>query len=220
MFVNSLILAISSSIDSLGIGITYGIKKTKIPHISKLILFGISFLISLISLCFGNIIKTLINENFTKILGCIFFILIGFFICYQALRKDSNENKKFEIINLDNPSKKIYSFFIKFLRFTKKTIKNPINSDLDNSKTIDSKEALFLGFALSLDSFCIGIGGGIVGISIKIFPFLISIFQLFFLSFGNIIGIKLNNLFNLPNNIWSVISGIVLIIIGLLKFFK
>ena len=30
MFINSLILAISSSIDSLGIGITYGIKNTKI----------------------------------------------------------------------------------------------------------------------------------------------------------------------------------------------
>ena len=44
------------------------------------------------------------------------------------------------------------------LRITIKIIKNPISSDLDKSNTIDSKEALFLGLALSLDSYCIGIG--------------------------------------------------------------
>ena len=41
MFINSLILALSSSIDSLGIGITYGIKETRISYIANLILFVI-----------------------------------------------------------------------------------------------------------------------------------------------------------------------------------
>ena len=36
---SSMFLAISSSIDALGIGITYGIKNTKIPLIEKFILF-------------------------------------------------------------------------------------------------------------------------------------------------------------------------------------
>ena len=35
MLLNSIILAISSSIDSLGIGISYGIKKTLISKIGK-----------------------------------------------------------------------------------------------------------------------------------------------------------------------------------------
>ena len=34
--VNSILLAISSSIDSLGIGVTYGIKNTKISKLSKI----------------------------------------------------------------------------------------------------------------------------------------------------------------------------------------
>ena len=38
-----LFLAISSSIDSFGIGITYGIRNTKISNSAKLILFVISF---------------------------------------------------------------------------------------------------------------------------------------------------------------------------------
>ena len=39
MFVNTLLLAISSSIDSLGIGITYGLRKTKLSKLDKILDF-------------------------------------------------------------------------------------------------------------------------------------------------------------------------------------
>ena len=219
MLINSIILAISSSIDSLGIGITYGIKNTKISNKARIILFGISFLVTLISLYFGNIIKNIFNENITKFLGSSILIIMGVFILFQSLKKESIKNYKKDIVHLKNETEKIYSFFIRFLGITIKIIKNPINSDLDNSKTIDAKEAFFLGLALSLDSFCIGIGGSIIGIDYKIFPFLIAIFQLSFLSIGNIFGRKLYKLSNLPDNIWSIMSGIILIFIGFTKFF-
>ena len=119
--------------------------------------------------------------------------------------------------NINFKEEKIYSFFIKFLGITIKIIKNPISSDFDYSNSIDSKEALFLGLALSLDSFCIGVGGSIIGISSMLFPLLIASFQLLFLSVGNFLGRKLNKLSHLPDNIWSIISGFLLIIIGLIK---
>lgn len=219
MLINSIILAISSSIDSLGIGITYGIKNTKISSKAKIILLVISFLVTLIALYFGNIIKNIFNENITKFLGSSILVIMGIFILFQSLKKENVKNNKKDIIYLENETEKIYSFFIRFLGITIKIIKNPINSDLDNSKTIDSKEALFLSLALSLDSFCIGIGGSIIGIDYKIFPFLIAIFQLSFLSIGNIFGRKLYKLSNLPDNIWSIMSGIILIFIGFTKFF-
>ena len=43
MIINSFLLAISSSIDSLGIGITYGVKNTRISNQAKIILFLLSF---------------------------------------------------------------------------------------------------------------------------------------------------------------------------------
>lgn len=61
MFINSLILALSSSIDSLGIGITYGIKNTRISYMAKIVLFVISFLISFLSVCFGDILKNIFS---------------------------------------------------------------------------------------------------------------------------------------------------------------
>ena len=113
--------------------------------------------------------------------------------------------------------KKIYSFFIKFLGITIKIIKNPSSSDFDKSNTIDSKEALFLGLALSLDSFCIGIGFSMLNTFSILFPLFISCFQLFFLNFGIYCGKKLYSFSKLPDNIWSTISGILLIVIGLCK---
>lgn len=213
MFINSLILAISSSIDSLGIGITYGIKDTTISHFGKVILFVIAFFVTVFALWFGNIIKDIFPEYYIKFLGIFILILMGFFMCFQALKKDTKTEKN----KLEDETEKVYQFFIKFLGITIQIIKNPISSDMDNSKLIDSKEALFLGIALSLDSFCIGIGGSIIGISNTFFPFFIAIFQLLFLSFGNFLGRRLYRLSRLPDNIWSIVSGALLVVIGIVK---
>lgn len=213
MFINSLLLAISSSIDSLGIGITYGIKNTNISYCGKIILFLIALLISFISLAFGNVIINGLPSLFSKLLGSFILILLGSFIIFQAINNNTQKSHKLQ----SNSCEKVYSFFIKFLGITIKIIKNPISSDLDNSKTIDAKESLFLSLALSLDSFGIGICGSMIGINLYILPLLIAIFQLFFLNIGTILGKKLYKLSNLPHNVWSFISGLILILIGIFK---
>lgn len=219
MLIYSLMLSISSSIDSLGIGITYGVKNVKISYKAKVILFTVSFFSSIISIWFGYLLKNFLSIYFAKYLGSFMLILIGIFLIFQNLKKEDKKTVKSDFINLDHSEEKIFSFFIKFLGITIQIIKNPISSDFDNSKTIDIRESLFLGIALSLDSFCIGIGGSILGVNYSIFPFLVAFFQLIFLSLGNFLGRKLYKLRKLPDNIYSSISGLLLIIIGLFRIF-
>ncbi len=214
MFISCFILALSVSIDSLSIGITYGLKDTKISYIGKVTLFITSFIISIISIWFGDNIKNIFPDIITKMIGTFILIFMGLFIIYQSVCKNNLKNNEIK----SNSEEKIYSFFIKFLGITIKIIKNPISSDFDNSKKIDGKEALFLGLALSLDAFCVGIGSGIIGINSFIFPFLTSLFQLIFLNTGILFGKKINSLSKLPDNIWSIISGTLLILIGIIKF--
>lgn len=208
MLFSTILLAISSSIDSLGIGITYGVKNTIISNKGKLVIFFISFIVTLISLYFGNILKIIFPDFIIDYLGSFIFILMGIFICFQAIKKDRKKIK----------TKKTYSFFIKFLGITIKIIKDPISSDLDKSNKIDSKEAIFLSFALSMDSVCIGIGGSIIGINNYIFPILVGFFQIIFLELGNLLGKKIYNSSKLPSNLWSLISGVLLIFLGIFKF--
>lgn len=218
MLLNCLFLAISSSIDSLGIGITYGIKNTKITMGAKSILFFISFIVSVISIYFGNLLKYIFPDFLIHYLGSFLLILMGLFMCFQSIKVSKQEYKIKNDKNLKiSDTEKIYSFFIKCLGITIKIIKNPSSSDLDKSNVIDSKEALFLGLALSLDSFCIGIGFSMLNTFSIIFPLLTSCFQLFFLSLGNYCGKKLYSFSKLPDNIWSTISGILLIMIGFCK---
>lgn len=182
MLFSSLVLALSSSIDALGIGITYGIKNTKISFLAKVILFVISISISVLSIWFGNFIRNVLPDSITKLFGNLILIGMGFFVVIQAMNQDK------------------------------------LNFDLDYSNSIDTKEAFLLGFALSLDCFCIGSCGSAIGMSSFWFPLFISVFQFTFLSIGNALGKRLQHLVNLPNCVWSIVSGGLLVLIGFVRF--
>ncbi len=181
MFINTFILAISSSIDSLGIGITYGMKRTKLYKSDKLILFAISFFITLVSGIIGTTLKTILPTNICDFIGSSILICMGIFIIIQTNEKE-------------------------------------LSFDLDHSNDINYKEALLLGLALSLDSVCIGIGAGTIGIHIYAFSFFTAFLQYVFLSLGNFLGVHLAHCKLVPQSVWTKISGILLILIGLIKF--
>lgn len=214
MLLTCLLLALSVSIDSFGIGITYGLRNTKISILPKILLFIISVFFTTFSIFLGNLLTDILPKNYVKLIGSILLFFIGLWIIYQAIKKD-NKNT----ILSTNKEPKIYSFIIKFLGITIKIIRDPKSSDLDNSKTIDWKEAIFLGIALSIDSIGVGIGGSIIGVNSFLFPILVASFQLIFLSLGKNISVKIFKLYKLPENIWSIISGILLIIIAIFKYF-
>lgn len=72
MLLNSFILAVSSSIDSLGIGITYGIKNMKISFFSKFILFIISISITYFALFLGNLLSSVLSDFL------LLYLVVGF----------------------------------------------------------------------------------------------------------------------------------------------
>ena len=181
MLFNCILLALSVSIDSLGIGITYGIKNTKIAKISNFILFAISFCTTCGSIFLGHYIAVILSPTFATFLGSSFLIILGIYNIYKSI---------------NNP---------------------PINFDTDHSNDIDKKEAILLGLALSIDSFCVGIGCGIIGIDDLLFPILVASFQLLFLNCGNFVAKKIIQRIDISENILSIFAGIILIFVGILR---
>ena len=181
MLLSCILLALSVSIDSIIIGITYGIKKTKIEKISNIILFVISFSVTCSSIFLGHYISVLFSPNISKFLGCSFLIILGTHNIYK-------------IINNNSP-----------------------DYDSDHSNNIDIKESLFLGLALSVDSACVGIGSGIIGLNDIILPLLVATFQLVFLNCGNFIAKTLMLKINISEAGLSIFASIILITVGIFR---
>lgn len=147
---------------------------------------------------------------------------MGSLIIFQVINKKEDAEISKDLVSKSlscSESKKIYQFFIKFLGITIQIIKDPMSSDLDKSKKIDIKEAIYLGITLSIDSFCIGIGSSILGINSVLFPILVSVFQIIFLSLGRLFALNVGKNVRIPDNTWNLVSGILLIFIGISKIF-
>ena len=187
MLINSILLALSSSLDSLGIGITYGIKNMKISKISMLILFTISCFISFSSILLGDFINNFISNSFSNLVGCSGLVFIGVSMIFKS------------IYNSNNVKNNYYDF--------------------NNSNLIDPKEAIALGFALSLDSLGIGISYSLTDSTSFLFPIFIGIFQVAFLNLGIFISKKIKNISNIPDFVCSLISGMLLILFGIFRLF-
>ncbi len=206
MLFTIILLALSVSIDSLGIGITYGLRKTSISTPAKFILFIISFAFVCISVTLGYFLISILPNNIIKTVSVILLCLMGFLIIYEAM--NTTEKKEY----------KSHQIFLKPLGITIQIIKNPISSDLNNSKIIEKNEAVYLAFALSLDSICVGITSSSFGMYSLLFPILVPLFQFLFLNVGIALGKKII-LYNTSIKKWNILSGILLIIIGVLRIF-
>lgn len=79
----SLILACIISIDSLGIGITYGIRNTKLSAYSLMIVFAISFVLTYISSFLGYLLASFFPTSFSHLLGCLILISMGLWIIFH-----------------------------------------------------------------------------------------------------------------------------------------
>ena len=103
MLLNCILLALSVSIDSLGIGISYGIKHTKISKTSNFTLFSISFIVTSISIIIGNTISSILSEKFSVLLGSAFLMLLGFYGIYKNI---SNKTTNYDFNNSNEIDKK------------------------------------------------------------------------------------------------------------------
>lgn len=85
------------SLDSLGIGIAYGIKGVKIPKNAKLIIFAVSFLSATASAEFGKYLSFSFPNIFGKVIGFIILVGIGVYTAFcDPFTYDTDKSDKIE----------------------------------------------------------------------------------------------------------------------------
>lgn len=84
MILKCILLALSVSIDALGLGITYGIKSTKMSKAGNVIIFTTLFCSSSLSILVGHYLSILFSPTFSVWLGSSLLVLLGIYNIYKA----------------------------------------------------------------------------------------------------------------------------------------
>ncbi|GAF67055.1 sporulation membrane protein YtaF [Alkalihalobacillus trypoxylicola] len=198
-----LALTLAVSLDSFGVGLTYGLRKMKLPFKSLLFIASCSAIVILISMGMGSLIQEWVSPEVASSLGGIILILIGAWALYQVIKNPKASNEKKEVI---------LNFEIKTLGVVIRVLRHPMSADLDDSGTISGREAILLGLALSLDAFGAGIGAALIGFPPLLLAICVACMSALFLT----VGMKFGHYFSSSNWMqkFSFIPGLLLIILG------
>lgn len=201
------LLALSLNLDSLSIGVSYGLKKIKIPFSALFIIVFMSVSSIGLSWYLGSIIFLYISSYFAKFISSILLITFGVTLFIQAKTNIHYQDYKEEVT--------IKRLKIKSLNIIIDIIRESSSGDIDNSGQIDIKEAIYIGIALSLDALTIGLSLAAYRINIFSFMIISGALNLTFITIGQLIGQYLGKITS-ENNL-KLVSGFIIIILGLTK---
>ena len=206
--ISLLILAFAVSLDSFSVGLTYGLRKMRIPFKSILVIASCSALALMAAMGIGRVSLQFLSPRLAESLGGIILIILGGWVLYQFFRPEKTKD-------VLPHEKTIINFEIKSLGLVIHILQKPMTADFDKSGSITGIEALILGLALSLDAFGAGVGAAMLGYS----PYILAIAVAGMSSLFLCMGLKVGTIFS--NSGWihkfTFIPGIILIVIGIWK---
>jgi putative sporulation protein YtaF len=210
-----LILAFAVSIDSFGVGTTYGLRKVRIPFGSLLTITLCSAGMILFASAVARSLQLFISPPGAKSLGGVILMGLGLWALlklHKSLdqpRSDLTHEDHADPSRTGNPGG---------LGLILNILRTPMVADMDASGHISGVEALVLGIALSLDAFGAGVSAALLGYPPWLSALLIGVMAGLILY----LGVRFGNLFSG----WSWMSriefapGVILILLGLMKTFK
>lgn len=208
-------LALALSMDSFGVGITYGMRRIRLPILPTMVIAGCSAIAFFLSMKVGGWLTSGVSLHVTTLLGAAILILLGSWAILQNFWKKT-QPKEQEMLNPSKP-KYVYRFELKHLGLIIEILRSPTLADIDRSGSISALEAFFLGLALSLDSLGAGLAAVMIGLSPVYCSLIIGLMSALFIRMGMWFG------FRYADHKWSTaftyLPGVLLISIGLFRLF-
>ena len=156
MLLGMVVLALALSFDCMVAGFSYGMRKIELPWYGILIICSCSGIVLAASMLAGSWIGQFIAANTVRFLGAGLLIVLGLSLLWKSL---------WEMLSEADSDAMLFQWEIASLGIVIQILREPHLADLDCSGNINSKEALRLGIAMSLDSCGAGIGMAWMGYS-------------------------------------------------------
>jgi len=186
--------AIASNLDNLGICLSFGMKRTRIPWLPNILIACITMIGTYFSMRMGEWLVQFVSGELANWLGAIVIILIGMWTLWGSLRSPKVKEE------LDAPT-------------LSEVLRDPIHADQDHNQVISWRESLALGIALTLNNIATGIGAGATGISALWTTVITGVLSVLFIAAGSAVGRRIaRTWFGRYSN---AVAGILLCLIGL-----
>lgn len=214
----AILLALALSLDGFGVGLSYGLRRIRIPWTSMLMIAFCTIIAMSSAVLFGGWFVLWVKFLPPNILGAGILLSLGAFQVIRAIRQRNSGG--IEAIPVSTYSaaaeEPIVKFQFEFLGIVIQVLRYPEQADLDGSGIISIKESALLGTALSLDAFASGLAIGVSAGIVHSLPiiFLVALTQGLMLLLGQLVtGIVPEQVLNRI----GFLPGTMLIIIGLGK---
>ncbi|TQR37251.1 sporulation membrane protein YtaF [Lysinibacillus sphaericus] len=197
----------SSSIDNLGVGLSYGIRKINVRFDKNILISVICFLMSMAGITFGVWLSKILPGMLPVVIGAILLCIIGIRIILLAKPRKQETSK----VNGNNANNNVQDI-----------LRNPEEAQFNKSGEIGWGEAVLLGIALAANALTNGVGAGLLGLSPLVISILAAIGSFITVWLGVKLGSKVADVrigsFTV-GQFGTIISGVMLIIIAFAAFF-
>lgn len=210
------ILALALSLDSLGVGTAYGLRRIRVPGSAVLLISLTSGAVFGLSMLAGRLVSAMAAAHLAKMIGSTFLIGIGLWAFLQAWADraahdgSAGEDGRVEIVSL----------YLRSAGLLIKILRDPTAADVDRSGVISQPEAFILGLTLALDSAGAGFGAALAGWLPLSTPLFVVAAGFICLSTGLLVASRASqSMFLVEQRLAGFIPGLVLVGLGVWRLF-
>ncbi len=164
-----LALAVALSLDSLGVGVAYGLRRIRVPGSLYLIVAACSGALMGLSMLAGGSLSGCLTPVLARRAGGLILVAVGLWQVLQGWQGYRQSLAGPGDAGLPGP-RQLAKLDLRALGLVVQILVEPATADLDRSGVIETPEALALGLALGLDSLGAGFGAAMAGYDLAAVP--------------------------------------------------
>jgi putative sporulation protein YtaF len=219
------LLAAALSLDSLSVGLLYGVRGIRLSWAAAGIVSLASGLLLAGAMIGGGLLRTILAPGVAGRLGALLLIGVGLWIAWSTLRGPKAAPGAGAAERAGGPPtgdlpgavRRVWRLQLGRVGVVVEILREPGRADLDRSGSISLGEAGLLGIALALDSVAAGLGAAMAGMPLLGLPVAATLLSFFFLLAGcwgaGRLPLRLNGR-------WGALHGLVLVLLGLVRLVR
>lgn len=207
-FLSVVTLAVALSLDSLGVGVAYGLRRIRLPWTLYAIVALCTGTLMGLSMGAGGHLSGRLAPELARRAGGLILTGVGLWQLYQGWQGYRQR------LNPAQALEPVLKLGVRSLGLVVQILVEPAAADVNRSGEIEGPEAVALGMALGLDSLGAGVGAAMAGYSLVLIP-LVALSCAAFVRLG-LSTARLAAVERLVHRAFAV-PGVLLMVLGLLR---